>query len=975
MLFSKIRLSTLLIIVVCTQLGITVGLVGYFSLRSGGRAVKEVSQELSTEITRRIQERLTLHLEIPHLVNQFNANVLATNIVQFDDLETFQNLLLRQVQSHAAINNTYIGTQDGEFLGVERNIDGGSFSYLLAGPSTGGAMLISPVEIGNSLDAAPDGAFNQSSNSGQFNENGVTTLPEFDPRKRPWYQAAIAEDGPIWSDVYRDFSSGELTITASQPIRDTSGTIIGVLGSDFLFSADLNTFLKSLQIGKSGEAFILDHQGNLMALSTDDSENKLPSTLEETNNNNSVNLTQGIHSNQPLIRGATKYLADVNQGNLTQINDIQNLRFTLNQTSYLLQATPLIDDRGINWLILVVIPETDFLEPLERSTQFIIMLCGAALLLSSAVAIIVARKINAPLSHIIQATKKMVDGNLNQRVAEQGVLEINALAISFNRMAEQLQNSFAALAENEERFRSLIDNIPGAIYRCRRDTEWTMEFISDSVQDIVGYAATDFINNQVRSFVSLIHPGDREYIEEAISSAIRDNIPYQIEYRLIHQSGRTRWVIERSQGTFDETGNVLYLDGAIFNITVQKRAQKALQEKEKTLQAIVNAIPDLLIRTTIDGVELDVLGNTKFSLERTFIEITDLINPKRRVEDCLPPDLAQKRIDMVRIAIQSNQIQQYEQYLQNPQKQPRHEEVRVAPINSKEALVIVRNITQTKKIEEALQELSAATRIQANMLPDYGKLCASIPQIDLVATMTPAKNVGGDFFDVFTLDHRYLCIAIGDVSGKGIPAALFMVRAMTLLRMAVDTGMPLNTSASKVNQFLCVNNLDCMFVTLFVGLLDVYTGEMRYVSCGHNPPFLSTNGSAFQILDPPQGILMGVFEEAEYEVGTLTLHKDDVILLYTDGVTEAESMGNDYFSTERTIDVLNSVGDRTHIQSLVTTLEDSISEFSKGMPQSDDITILALRYLGNEDMEPEKYEEIELEWLVQNVRSDAPHKF
>ncbi|HEY9648950.1 MAG TPA: PAS domain S-box protein, partial [Chroococcidiopsis sp.] len=394
----------------------------------------------------------------------------------------------------------------------------------------------------------------------------------------------------------------------------------------------------------------------------------------------------------------------------------------------------------------------------------------------------IARRINQFLSQIIQSIQPMVAGTMSMGQRPQPtplptLLETNELAIAFNQMDEQLRNSFVALSEKEERFRTLIDNIPGIIYRCQNDEHWTMEFISDSVNELLGYPAADFINNQVRSFASIIDPGDRQYVHEVTQLAIRNQQPYRIEYRLVDHDGKTRWVIERGKGTFDAQGNLLHLDGAIFDVTEQRQARKALQQKEEMIHAIINAIPDLLIRTRIDGVELDILGNTSFSVEHPRIESQDSTAQTKHVKEYLPPDLAQQRIDMILRAITANQLQRYEQHLQGENNNSRYEEVRVSPINSNEALVIIRDITETKNIEEAMQELSVANRIQANMLPDYDRLCERIPQIDLVATMIPAKDVGGDFFDVFALDHRYLCIAIGDVSGKGMPAALFMVRA------------------------------------------------------------------------------------------------------------------------------------------------------------------------------------------------------
>lgn len=255
-------------------------------------------------------------------------------------------------------------------------------------------------------------------------------------------------------------------------------------------------------------------------------------------------------------------------------------------------------------------------------------------------------------------------------------------------------------------------------------------------------------------------------------------------------------------------------------------------------------------------------------------------------------------------------------------------------------------LEQQLRYEHLQKELEAAGKIQANILPQDIPLFPNHPQIDVCALIEPAKEVGGDFFDAFAVDHRHIYIAVGDVSGKGMPAALFMVRVMTLLRMSLSKQSNFGSLLSVVNRILCENNDDCMFVTLFVGLLDVTTGKLIYMNGGHNPPFLSSNGKLFKLLQLPKGIVLGISEHAHYEVAELTMQPGDTLVLYTDGVTEAGNAQQEFFSVERTRDILaGSAGE--DITTIVKTLQDAVAQFSKGLPQADDITILTLRYLGN----------------------------
>jgi phosphoserine phosphatase RsbU/P len=254
--------------------------------------------------------------------------------------------------------------------------------------------------------------------------------------------------------------------------------------------------------------------------------------------------------------------------------------------------------------------------------------------------------------------------------------------------------------------------------------------------------------------------------------------------------------------------------------------------------------------------------------------------------------------------------------------------------------------------EQLLKELEAAHSIQTSILPKRQPLFPNHPQVDVHGVMLPAKEVGGDFFDAFALDCDRIFITVGDVSGKGIPAALFMIRTLTLLRISLtnaDLSEPklLGKLVEEINRLLCEGNDSCMFVTLFAGLLDVKTGLVTYVNGGHNPPFLSCSGAAFDCLAMPRGTLLGVFDEGIYfEAAEFRLIPGDALVLYTDGITEAEREPGDFFQVEGALAVLRALPEACTAAMMVDDLAKAALDFTGDAPQSDDVTVLALRYLG-----------------------------
>ena len=248
------------------------------------------------------------------------------------------------------------------------------------------------------------------------------------------------------------------------------------------------------------------------------------------------------------------------------------------------------------------------------------------------------------------------------------------------------------------------------------------------------------------------------------------------------------------------------------------------------------------------------------------------------------------------------------------------------------------------------QELQAARDLQMSMLPrEFPEPSPRCP-VDIHGLIEPAREVGGDLYDFFTTEDGALCFFVGDVSGKGMPAALFMARTKSLIRIATELMRGHDVAASpaeiigRVNRELCQNNNDMMFVTLFFGILNPATGEVAYCNAGHNAPY-RCSGETLAEIDSGKGIILGVRPQAVYQTGTLTLAPDEMLFLFTDGVTEAHDLSGAMFSEERLETTLRGAA-RLNSRAVVERVSDAVKGFVGAALPSDDITILALRRLG-----------------------------
>ncbi|MCR4818798.1 MAG: SpoIIE family protein phosphatase [Fretibacterium sp.] len=285
----------------------------------------------------------------------------------------------------------------------------------------------------------------------------------------------------------------------------------------------------------------------------------------------------------------------------------------------------------------------------------------------------------------------------------------------------------------------------------------------------------------------------------------------------------------------------------------------------------------------------------------------------------------------------------------------------------------IENLTRfTKEKEQIRAEMKVATQIQADMLPREFPPFPDRKEFALFATMAPAKEVGGDFYDFFLIDDDHLALVIADVSGKGVPAALFMVVSKTLIKnrasMAVSDGggdslLSSSEILADVNNCLCDGNKSSFFVTVWLGILEISTGKVVCSNAGHEYPAIRRADGAWELMKAKHSPAVATMEWVKFREEEFVLFPGDSLYLYTDGVVEATNVERKFFGTDRMIDALNRHADEP-VEELLPSMRHEVDAFVGDAPQFDDITMLALRYFG---MEGKKLDELTVEAETGNL--------
>jgi methyl-accepting chemotaxis protein len=450
----KLGIRTVVIASFVVPIVTAVGLTGWLSIRNGQKSVDTLVNRLSEEVTGRVSNRILSFADTPYQFLQINSSAVRAGNLRLNDAENLAKYFWYQIQITPAVPYVYYANEAGDFVGVWKQSEDLT-TLRLRDQST-----------------APNRVIYELDETGQ--QQALVRTHEYDPRPRPWYQAAVQAGAPTWSDIYVFADPPSLGITHVAPLYGQSQALQGVMAID-LTLADISDFLQEVDVSQTGEVFILERSGDIVASSVDEAP-----FIEGDEEQQRLAATA---SSNPLIQAAAQNLLD-RFGSLDQIQAGQRLSFEIDGQRHYLQVTPVQDGRGLDWLMAVVIPESDFMAQINASTRNTIVLCLLALAVATGIGIITSRQITGPLVRMSQASQAIAAGDFDQTVAIEGIGEINVLAQSFNQMADQLQKSFVALESANQELEQRVAERTAALNQQTQALQDEVEHLLDIVSAV-----------------------------------------------------------------------------------------------------------------------------------------------------------------------------------------------------------------------------------------------------------------------------------------------------------------------------------------------------------------------------------------------------------------------------------------------------------------------------------------------------------
>ncbi|MEH2268680.1 MAG: ATP-binding protein [Nostoc sp.] len=422
-LFKGVPLSRILVVLFMLQILLAVGLTAYLSIRNGQKAVNEVASELRLEVANRVEQNLQSYLSTPRQVLGGNQNVMNMGLLKIENLATWESYLIEQLKIFPDALAITASNEQQEHLTVEK-LNDRQFLLRKAGKSTGYDLYTYRIDPQGQRTQLPE------------------VIKNYDPRSRPDYQTAVTAKKFSFSQIFTPGTEPTLLISASQPIYNSQGELLGVNSTQTHIS-QIGDLLQNIKVGKSGQIFIIEPSGLLVASSTTEE----PFRFQ---NGKPIRLAASQSSNS-LTQATAKYLA-TKFSNFDQIQSLQQLDFSFDGKRQFLEIRPLQGESNVNWLIVVAVPEADFMGQIDRNTQITIFLGLGALGLATLLGIVTARWITQPILYFSRATKDLADfpNDKDSVVIIQGIKEMEVLGGYLNEMAQQLRKTFTALITKNE---------------------------------------------------------------------------------------------------------------------------------------------------------------------------------------------------------------------------------------------------------------------------------------------------------------------------------------------------------------------------------------------------------------------------------------------------------------------------------------------------------------------------------------------
>lgn len=423
-LFKGVPLRLILVALFLLQILLAVGLTGYLSIHNGQKAVNEVASELRYQVANRVEEKLQTYFSTLRQELRGNQNIIDIGLLKMENLATWESYLIKQLEIFPDAIALTASNEQQEYLTVEK-LNDRQFLLRKADKSTGYDLYTYKIDSLGQRTQLPE------------------AIKNYDARSRPDYQAAVTAKKFTFSQIFTSLTEPTLLISASQPVYNSQGQLLGV-NSALTHISQIGDLLQKIKVGKSGQVFIIERSGLLVASSTTEK----PFRLQ---NGKPIRLAAS-QSGSYLTQASAKYLA-TKFSNFDQLQSLQQLDFSFDGKRQFLEIRPFEGEINVNWLIVVAVPEGDFMGQIDRNTQTIIFLCLGALGLATLLGIITARWITQPILDFSTATKDLADftNGKDSMVIVQGIKELEVLGGSFNEMMQQLRKTFTAqITKNEE---------------------------------------------------------------------------------------------------------------------------------------------------------------------------------------------------------------------------------------------------------------------------------------------------------------------------------------------------------------------------------------------------------------------------------------------------------------------------------------------------------------------------------------------
>lgn len=499
----KIPLRLLLIVPFVLQIFLIVGLVGYLSFRNGQKAVNDLANQLIDRVNSLVDQHLDSYMSTPPKLAQINADALELGMLDPHDMQAISRFFWKQLQLYQVGYLSY-GSREGEYAGSGFFID----------PNHANVDEVSPRKHGNL------NMYIYKTDSQGNRTKLATVIENFETRKEAWYVGAQKAGKLAWNPIYQwGDGSGTIAIAASRPIYDPNNQLLGVISVDHPL-VQISDFLRGLKVSPSGRILILERNGLLVASSSPEPPfkvvDKTPQRIKATD------------SQDPLIQATAQHLIDRFE-DFEQISTSYRFDFQHNNQREFVQVTPWRDQWGLDWLVIVTVPESDFMAQINRNNRTTLLLCLGALLLAILVGFCTSRWISRPILQLSAASQAIASGQLNHSVNSSQVNELDILARSFNRMAQQLRDSFAALENTNTELETRVTQRTEELSQALRNLQQTQaqlvqtEKMSSLGQMLAGLA------HEINNPTNFIH-GNLEYAAEYIQDLLKTLQLYQKYY-------------------------------------------------------------------------------------------------------------------------------------------------------------------------------------------------------------------------------------------------------------------------------------------------------------------------------------------------------------------------------------------------------------------------------------------------------------